>query len=304
MLYLHNSLPLNYNTGWAFQSMVELENHLRENPESPVWITTENTLVAFRNPNPIEGVFNQQLWTGPKNDTLMHCKAVRFDATHYVLHDFGLQAIHGLKDSDDTSDDVGLAHVDWNGPHDVEVVDSILDYFGADKLCDITLAHLECARMSFTQNHPALAQELAAKQAVQEAQAQLELAKLGAELHTGEQAFDEFRACTDSVFEPDVCASVSFLQEEANGKKSFFSLQDEADKKAFHNAVRTRYAEFIKRYPKAEMVMMEASTASGDHWRATYMPKAQVLTFVDLAERARLAEKLRTGQGNPNNSSH
>ena len=88
-------------------------------------------------PDRITGEFIKQYWGGFQNDEAIEIGTVEFDATNYVLR-MSLSDIQVLDDADDTSDAVGLAHVDHDGPYSVYLNDPICKYFGVEHPDDIT----------------------------------------------------------------------------------------------------------------------------------------------------------------------
>lgn len=90
----------------------------------------------------IEGEFTKQTWVG---DTAMTLGVETFDATHHVLN-MALEDIHGLVDHDYSSDGIGQSHVEWDGPFEVSIVESITGFFGIEDLQEITEDMLQEAR--------------------------------------------------------------------------------------------------------------------------------------------------------------
>lgn len=82
----------------------------------------------------ITGKFTKQSWQG---DEAIAVERADFDATDYVLLMKGSD-LRALVDRRESADDLGLAHVSWDGPFEVEVVDSICEYFGVSGLEDIS----------------------------------------------------------------------------------------------------------------------------------------------------------------------
>lgn len=103
----------------------------------------------------IEGTFTKQAWGGRKNDQALFVDSVLFDATAAVLS-MDHAVLMRLKDSDESSDELGRAHVQWDGPNEVSVVDEVLEYFGVDELTQITPEALLYAR---NRENPQPAQE-------------------------------------------------------------------------------------------------------------------------------------------------
>lgn len=108
-------------------------------------------------PRGIVGVFIQQVWAGPKNDWAQTMATVKFDATHAVLS-LDLDAIHSIRDNDESSDAIGRACVQWDGPCEVSLTESIVQFFGLsdDEVPDLMIEHitqemLDQARAEFTE---------------------------------------------------------------------------------------------------------------------------------------------------------
>ena len=108
-------------------------------------------------PRRIIGVFIQQVWAGPKNDWAQTIATVKFDATQAVLS-LDLDAIHAIRDNAESSDDIGRACVQWNGPCEVSLTESIVEFFGLgdDAVSDLIIEHvtqemLDLARAEFTE---------------------------------------------------------------------------------------------------------------------------------------------------------
>jgi hypothetical protein len=85
----------------------------------------------------ITGKFTKQAWGGRKGDEALFIECVEFDATDAVLR-MSLEEIQSLEDSSESTDDLGRLHVQWDGPHEVAVVNSILDFFGVEDLHKLT----------------------------------------------------------------------------------------------------------------------------------------------------------------------
>lgn len=101
----------------------------------------------------IVGTFTKQVWTGPKADRAMNVGEEEFDATDAVLlmeHDRLME----LDDDDESSDEIGRAHVDWDGPFHVQITDSICRYFGVEEVSDVTPEMLELARQQANPQEP------------------------------------------------------------------------------------------------------------------------------------------------------
>lgn len=104
-------------------------------------------LVASVSSRRIAGVFAKQVIGGAKQDRDIHVADENFDATEHVLlmpYDYFI----ALEDSDDTTDEVGRAHVSWDGPCYVRIVDSICEYFGVERIDQVTEEAFAFARKS------------------------------------------------------------------------------------------------------------------------------------------------------------
>lgn len=88
----------------------------------------------------ITGNFTKQAWGGRAGNDAIYCGEEDFDATRYILS-MPYQDVIRIRDNNDTSDNIGMAHVSWVGPHEVEIVDSMCDFFGVSKLEEITQEH-------------------------------------------------------------------------------------------------------------------------------------------------------------------
>ena len=89
----------------------------------------------------IVGTYIQQEWV---RDNAEEVKRVEFDATLHVLN-IPYERLISVRDLDDTSEAIGNAHVEWDGPHSVLIVDSICGFFGVDRLATLTPAMLDAA---------------------------------------------------------------------------------------------------------------------------------------------------------------
>jgi len=85
----------------------------------------------------ITGKFTKQVWGGRKGDEALFIEHVEFDATDAVLR-MSLEEIQSLEDSSESTDDLGRLHVQWDGPFEVAVVNSMLDFFGVEELHKLT----------------------------------------------------------------------------------------------------------------------------------------------------------------------
>lgn len=101
----------------------------------------------------IRGTFTKQMWVGPKADRAMNVGEEEFDATDAVLL-MEHERLVGLDDDDESSDEIGRAHVDWDGPFHVQITDSICRYFGVEEVSDVTPEMLWLARQQVNPQEP------------------------------------------------------------------------------------------------------------------------------------------------------
>lgn len=85
----------------------------------------------------ITGRFMKQTWGGRKGDDAVPCGHEDFDATDHILL-MSPDDVRALQDGSDNTDEIGSAHVSWDGPHDVMIADSIRMFFGVESLEEIT----------------------------------------------------------------------------------------------------------------------------------------------------------------------
>lgn len=93
----------------------------------------------------IVGTFYKQQWGGRKGNDAIACGEEDFDATSAVLL-LSLEELVELEDNSEATDDLGRAHVSWDGPCSVHITASVCDFFGVTDVEDITLDLLEKAR--------------------------------------------------------------------------------------------------------------------------------------------------------------
>lgn len=91
------------------------------------------------------GTFYKQVWGGRKGDDAIPAGEEDFDATEYVLSMPHADLV-ALDDNAESTDEVGRAHIDWDGPCYVTLVESVRCYFGVDALNEITQEALEFAK--------------------------------------------------------------------------------------------------------------------------------------------------------------
>lgn len=116
--------------------------HGLKKPDVTITVEIEGTgipVFSFSNRR-IMGDFEKQRWGGHKGNEAISCGEARFDATLHVLS-MPYEAVIAIRDDHDSSDQIGQAHVDWHGPHRVQLVDSMCDFFGVSKLAEISPEH-------------------------------------------------------------------------------------------------------------------------------------------------------------------
>lgn len=91
----------------------------------------------------ILGVFKKQRYDA--RDNVEEVGTEEFDATDYILL-MNPKMVRTLKDHDQSTDFIGEAHVSWDGPHDVELIDSLIEFFGVTSADEITEEALEYAK--------------------------------------------------------------------------------------------------------------------------------------------------------------
>lgn len=142
------------DTGLSHETAFRRIEELYDRNKPDVTITIEDATgatVASLSTRKIIGQFTKQVWGGRKNDQAHDVGTDEFDATRYVLTMPYLDLIT-LEDHDDSSDEVGRAHVEWDGPHYVDIIDSITDFFGVARVGEITRQHFEyVARMKLAE---------------------------------------------------------------------------------------------------------------------------------------------------------
>lgn len=94
----------------------------------------------------ITGELNKQSWGGRNNNDALFVGREEFDATAAILT-MPYTELQKLQDHDDSSDDIARSHIDWPGPCYVNIVDSVLAYFGVNSIEEITFEAHEFARV-------------------------------------------------------------------------------------------------------------------------------------------------------------
>lgn len=75
--------------------------------------------------------FVKQTWGGRKGDDAIFVGEEHFDATDAVLS-LDYAKFLELADADDSSDELGRAHIDWDGPCSVTLLESVCEYFDVE----------------------------------------------------------------------------------------------------------------------------------------------------------------------------
>lgn len=96
----------------------------------------------------IIGCFEKQEWM--HDDEYIDIGSEDFDATSYILN-MDYEDVIEITDCDDSSDVIGRAHVDWDGPCSVtELEESIAGFFGVDQLDEITEEMFDDAKKQYS----------------------------------------------------------------------------------------------------------------------------------------------------------
>ncbi|MDK6079784.1 hypothetical protein [Massilia varians] len=116
--------------------------HGLKKPDVTVTVELENTAVpvASFSTRRIMGDFTKQIWGGRKGDDAIYFDEERFDATLHILS-MPYKDVIRIRDNNDSSDVIGQAHVQWDGPHEVQLVDSMCDFFGVSRLAELSQDH-------------------------------------------------------------------------------------------------------------------------------------------------------------------
>lgn len=136
----------------GFAGLAEAQNvaealfgYVSEQGDTTISVESDGVCVAVYTNRKIIGSFTKQAWGGRKGDDAIYVGTEEFDATDYVLL-LDHPELVGLFDGEEGTDEVGLAHFDWNGPCEVTLVAAICEFFGVDVLDDITPEALAFAR--------------------------------------------------------------------------------------------------------------------------------------------------------------
>lgn len=123
-------------------------------PKALDWAKSEFHIERDLSPeNMIIGKYNKQQWGGRKGDDLIDIDTQDFDATSYVLR-MPHEKLVELQDFDYSTDEIGNAHVKWDGPHSVRIVEEICNFFRVHALEDISPFALDLAKNKWAEAHP------------------------------------------------------------------------------------------------------------------------------------------------------
>lgn len=82
----------------------------------------------------IRGRFFKQAWND--NDYAVPLGEVGFEATDHIM-EMDWDEFRDIEDNDSSSDEIGLAHVLHEGPHEVQIVEGIAQYLGFAEEADV-----------------------------------------------------------------------------------------------------------------------------------------------------------------------
>jgi hypothetical protein len=94
----------------------------------------------------IIGRFEKQRWVGTRANRAEEIETVEFDATAYIVN-MPAAAIRKVEDCNYSTDDIGSAHVDHDGPFSVCIEQAICTFFGVEAVSKITANHLRQAKV-------------------------------------------------------------------------------------------------------------------------------------------------------------
>ena len=134
--------------------------------------TLEGKLIFSLTNRRIECEFLKQVWGGRKGDMAIEVGSETLDVTDYVLS-LPYERFLEIEDNHESSDEIGRAHTDWDGPCEATIKDSVLGYFGVADLNDVTPECLAQARES------ALNKKLAQEDAILDVTLQIKVRKNG-----------------------------------------------------------------------------------------------------------------------------
>ncbi len=121
-------------------------------PASLTVFDDQGMAVAVFTNRRILGNFVKQQWGGRKGDDAIAVESVEFDATNAILC-MSLEDIQALEDNRESTDAIGQMHVQWDGPHEVTIEESILSYFGVE---DLELLSQDILAFATTQGNPTI----------------------------------------------------------------------------------------------------------------------------------------------------
>lgn len=129
-----------YTEDESLDRMIGLAEDFVGSYEGETTFTVENdcdAVVAVITNRRIKGMFTKQEWGGRKNDQALFVEDVEFDATDAVLA-MSLDEIQALDDHHESTDELGRQFVQWDGPCEVGILDSIRKFFGVEDLGNLT----------------------------------------------------------------------------------------------------------------------------------------------------------------------
>lgn len=105
--------------------------------------------VAQKSKRIIGTFIKQELTMGGKYcERIREGAEVEFDATFLIIG-MDVEHIREFEDDDYDTDEIGRQFVEWDGPCEVNIVDSIKEFFGVEALEDITDEMVEAARLPY-----------------------------------------------------------------------------------------------------------------------------------------------------------
>jgi len=113
----------------------ELLGGVTEGELSTFTVKCEGRLLASVTNRDIQATFHMQYRR--RGAAALDCGRVDFNATGHVLR-MEPDALRALRDGEESSAAVGLAHIDWDGPCRVILVDAVCAFFGVADLAEIT----------------------------------------------------------------------------------------------------------------------------------------------------------------------
>lgn len=129
----------------------QLLNAMAQGTLSTITVQCAGRLLASVTNRRIVGTFRMQY--RDRWEQAVECGATGFDATAYALQ-MQPEPLRMLRDNQESSDAMGRAHVLWDGPCQVAVVDSVCAFFGVGSVADITDEALAFARGRWREDPP------------------------------------------------------------------------------------------------------------------------------------------------------